>query len=189
MKTRADDVQDNLIVLGSQSVVTTPLGAAVVFSCTYSMTVEVASEDYTVTGASVVDTLSGTGSLVAGFAMTLNHGDSATFFLGSEMSVEINWSITRLSTMTFHLNECKVQHGTTLITIVSGGCYAEALAVVPNATKQGFNFKTFKGAGETDSDQMIKCKLNICEVGQCTNPIADSQCPATGDEKYYGYRI
>ena len=100
-----------------------------------------------------------------------------------------NWSITRLSTMTFHLNECTVQHGTTIITIVNGGCYAEALAVVPNATKQGFNFKTFKGAGETDPDQMIKCKLNICEVGQCTNPIADSQCPATGDEKYYGYRI
>ena len=72
MRERSDDVQDNVIVLGSQSIVTTPFGASMVFACTYDLTVEVASEEYTVAGASVVDTFTGTGSLSAGFAMSLN---------------------------------------------------------------------------------------------------------------------
>ena len=47
MNTRSDTIQDNLILLGSQSVVTTPLavGLAVVFECEYDLSIDVASQD------------------------------------------------------------------------------------------------------------------------------------------------
>ena len=189
MKARSDDVQDNVITLGSQSVVTTPFGAAVIFSCTYPMTVDVASKDYTVTGASVVDTINGSGSLAAGFTMTLNNGDATAFLLGANMPVEVIWSVTALSTLQFYLNECTVTHGTTPIKIVKNGCYSDKLAVVPNAANQGFSYPVFKGVGETDPEQTISCSVNICEVGQCQNPTEDNQCPGDGDDYFYVYKV
>ena len=189
MKTRADDVQDTLIELGSQSVITTPFGAAVILSCRYSMTIEVASQDYTVVGASVVDTVSATGSLAAGFAMTLNNGEHANFLLGDVMRVGITWSVTGLSSLTFHLQSCTVTHGTTIIRIVKGGCYAETLAVLPDSNKQGFSYQVFKGVGETDPNQKISCEVNICKVGQCHIPTANIQCPAADDDLFYSYKI
>ena len=85
MKTRTDEIDDNIISLGSQSVVTTPFGASVIFECQYDLTIDVASQDYTVSGASVVDTFHGTGSLAAGFSMILNNGDPTAFLLGSTL--------------------------------------------------------------------------------------------------------
>ena len=108
MKARTDTIQDNIISLGSQSVVTTPFGAAVIFSCGYDLTIDVASQDYSVTGASVVDTFHANGSLAAGFKMTLNNGDGATFLLGNEMPVKITWAVTALSSLSFKLKECTV---------------------------------------------------------------------------------
>lgn len=189
MKARSDDVQDNVITLGSQSVVTTPFGAAVIFSCTYPMTVDVASKDYTVSGASVVDTINGSGSLAAGFTMTLNNGDATAFLLGANLPVEVIWSVTALSTLQFYLNECTVTHGTTPIKIVKNGCYSDKLAVVPNAANQGFSYPVFKGVGETDPEQTISCSVNICEVGQCQNPTEDNQCPVDGDDYFYVYKV
>ena len=188
IKFAIDGSEDNVAELGTQSVVTTA-SAAVVFTCTYSMTIEVASVDYTVTGASIVDTLYGTGSLAAGFAMILNNGDSQDFMLGNDMHVGITWSVTGLSSLTFNIKECAVQHGTTIVMIVKGGCYSDALSVSPDDTKQAFSYQVFKGAGETDPHQMISCKVNICESGKCNNPTANNQCPANGDEKHYGYRV
>ena len=193
MKTRTDNVQDNVIELGSLSVVTTPFGAAVVFACTYSMKIDVASQDYTVTGASVVDTFNGVGSLAAGFTMTLNNDETPVFLLGSNMPVVITWSVTALSKLQFYLNTCTVTHGTTTIMVVKEGCYSENLGVVAikshNQAEQGFSYQIFKGVGETDPKQTITCSVNIFEIGQCKNPTANSQCPATGDDAFYAYKI
>ena len=189
MKTRSVEVQNNLIDLGSQAVVTTPFGAAVILACTYSMTIDVASQDFTVVGASVVDTFYGTGSLAAGFAMILNNGGPANLFLGDVVTVAITWSVSRLSTLTFHIQDCTIQHGSTDILIVKEGCYAAHLDVVPDANKQQFSYQVFKAVAETDPNQKIRCKVNVCEIGQCKNPTDNSQCPAAGDDLFYGYKV
>ena len=193
MKTRTDDVQDNVIELGSLSVVTTPFGAAVVFTCTYSTQIDVASEDFTVTGASVFDSFTGVGSLAAGFTMILNNDESPVLMLGAQMPVAITWSVTAVSMLQFYLNTCTVSHGTATIAVVKEGCYAEKLGVAAIKTdslaEQGFSYQIFKGVGQTEATQRIKCSINICEVGQCNNPTANDQCPATGDDAFYLYKI
>ena len=189
MKTRSDAIQNNLIELGSQSVVTTPFGAAVVFSCSYSMTIDVASEDYTAVGASVSDTFHATGSLAKGFAMIFNNREPATFLLGNVVTVAITWSVKELPTLTFFLQECRVQHGATMIPIVKAGCYAAQLDVLPNSNSDGFSYQVFKAVGETNPNQKISCKVNICEVGKCQHPTANSQCPSAGDDLFYGYKV
>ena len=190
IKFAIDGSEDNVAALGSQSVLTAQ-SAAVVFTCTYSMTVEVASGDYTVTGASVVDTVHGVGTLAAGFAIELNNGEGAAFMLGTVMPVAITWSVTGLSKLTFNIQECTVQHGTTIVMLIKGGCYSATLSVNPEDAdaRQAFTYQVFKGAGETDPNQMITCKVNICESGKCINPTANSQCPSAGDDQHYGYRV
>ena len=191
MKTRSDDtIQDTLIDLGSKSVVTTPLGASIVFTCTYDDMVEVASADYTVVGASVVDTLTGTGSLSEGFAMSLNNGEGADFLLGANIQVAITWALTTtLSTLTFRLEQCTVQHGASVITLVKDHCYAARLDVVPDAFDQGFAYPVFKGVGETNENQKITCSVRICPTNQCNMPRSNSECPKTGDEMFYNFQI
>lgn len=185
MKKRSDEIQDNIISLGSQSVVTTPFGAAVIFSCGYDSTINVASQDYTVSGASVVDTFHATGSLADGFAMTLNDGAAASFLLGSNLPVAIRWSVTALAAkLSFQITDCTVEHGATAIMVAKGGCYASILNVVSDGTDQAFSFPVFKGTGETDANQQITCQVAICEVGQCSAPLS---CPADGDDKFYNY--
>ena len=141
----------------------------------------------------MVDTLNGSGSLAGGFNIILNNGDTAVFFLGNNLPVAITWSVTAVSTLQFYLDQCSIIHGTTTIMVVKDGCYAENLGVVPtkstNQAQQGFSYQIFKGAGETDPNQNIKCSINICEVGHCQNPTANIQCPATGDDAYYGYKV
>ena len=180
MKTRTDAIQDNIITLGSQSVVTTPFGASVIFACKYELTIEVGSPDFVVASPALHDTFNGTGYLAAGFAMTLNNGNPPLFLLGSKFT----WSVTKISTLTFHLDGCTVQHGSTFIPIVKESCFASTLDVVPDANKQGFSYPVFKGVAENDTNQKIKCTLKICEVDQCQTPTA---CPANDDDAFHGY--
>ena len=191
MRERSDDtIQDTLIFLGSQSVVTTPLGASITFTCSYDLTVELASADYTVAGASVVDTFTGTGSLSAGFAMSLNNGEDAAFLLGETLHVGITWAVTTLKTLTYRITKCDVQHGDSVISIVKDQCYAAALDVIPDDHKdQGFSFQVFKGLGETKESQKITCSVTICEENRCSIPYSNSQCPNDGDDVFYNYRI
>ena len=118
--------------------------------------------------------------------MTLNNGDGATFLLGNEMPVALTWAVTGLSSLSFKLKECTVQHGATAIMVVKKGCYASTLDAVPDATNHGFSYQVFKGVGETDVNQRITCTVHICETGQCSTPTI---CPATGDDKFYGYKV
>lgn len=189
MRTRTDDVEDNIISLGSQSVVTTPFGAGVTFSCSYPLAIDVESQAYTVQGASVVDTFFGTGSLSAGFAMSLNNGEGTEFMLGNNLAVAISWSVTAVQALTFYIDQCTVEHGTTIIPIVKSGCYSGALNVVEDDNLQGFNFPIFKGNGETDPAQTIRCTINLCESGNCAYPQYTADCPATGDDVYYKYTV
>ena len=152
MRERSDDVQDNVFVFESQSVITTPFGASITFTCSYDLTGEHASEEYTVVGASVVDTFTGTGSLSAGFAMSLNNGEGSAFLLGDNIQVGITWAVTTLSTFTFRIQQCDVEHGGAVIAIVKD---------------QGFSYQVFKGVGETDESQKITCLVNICENNRC----------------------
>ena len=93
------------------------------------------------------------------------------------------------SQFTSQFTLCTIQHGSTNIIIVKEGCYADQLHVVPDANKENFSYQVFKGVGETDPNQKIRCKVNICEVGQCKNPTDNSQCPAAGDDLFYGYKV
>ena len=77
IKFAIDGNEDNVAALGTQSVVTAA-SAAVVFTCTYPMTIDI-KQDFTVSGASVVDTMTGTGSLAAVFTMILNNGGPVHF--------------------------------------------------------------------------------------------------------------
>ena len=185
MKTRTDEIDDNIISLGSQSVVTTPFGASVIFECQYDLTIDVASQDYSVTGASVVDTFHATGSLAAGFAMSLNNGDATDFILGNNLPVEITWSVTALSgKLSFKIKDCTVEHGATAVMVVKEGCYSSTLDVVADGTYQAFSYPVFKGVGQTALDQTIACTVSICEVAQMTAPLS---CPTAGDDIFYNY--
>ena len=189
MRERADSIDDNVISLGAQSVITAPFGASVAFTCTYPMTIEAISHAYTVTGASVVDTMHSTGSLAAGFEMELNNGGPVNFQLGSDLPVAVVWSITKLSDLTYYLAECTVTHGSADINVVKDGCYAEALSVTPDTGYQGFSYRIFKANGVTAPEQTITCSVQICEVGNCQNPTMDNQCPTTGDDVYYLFKV
>ena len=168
--------------------VTTPFGAGVIFQCIYPLTVEISSEDFTVSGASVVDTYSATGSLASGFEMVLNGGADPSFILGSVLPIAITWSITALPTLTFYLDQCTVTHGATTIQVVKGGCYAAELDVTHETSLQEFSYKVFKGVGETSTTQTIECTVNICEASTCPVPTI-STCPSAGDDSFYGYTI
>ena len=196
MKTRTDEVPDTIISLGSQSVVTTPFGASVNFECQYDLTIDVASQDYTVSGASVVDTFHGTGSLAAGFQMTLNNGDATDFMLGFNLPVAITWSVTALAEkLSFAITDCTVEHGTTAIMVAKGGCYADKLDVQPEENNQAFTYPVFKGVGETVPEQTITCSIKICDcksAGDCNylglcKSTNWRDCPKSGDDQFYEY--
>lgn len=189
MRTRTDDVEDFLITLGSQKVVTTPFGAAVTFECIYSMTVEVSTQSYTVNGVSVTDTFSASGSLASGFVMTLDTDGDNQFLMGRVLPVAVTWSVTGISTLTFYLKQCTVTHGSTKILIVKDGCYSAALEVEPQSNIQGFSFRVFKGIGESSPSQSIECTVDLCEISECQNPTSDSQCPTAGNDSFYNYKI
>lgn len=189
MKTRTDDVQDNKIDFAGFSLTTTPFGAAVIFTCTYSTTINVGSQQFAVTGASVADQVNGIGSLAAGFTMTLNNGETPTFLLGESLPVALTWSVTNLSKLTFFIDQCTVTHGTSAIMVVKNGCYSSALGVVSNQSRQEFSYQIFKGVGQTEATQKVRCTANICEVGKCQYPIADNECPADGEDAFYHYTI
>ena len=168
--------------------VTTPFGAAVIFECQYDLTIDVASQDYTVSGASVVDTFHGAASLAAGFQMILNNGEPTAFLLGSNLPVAITWSVTALSMkLSFQITNCTVVHGSIAIMVAKSGCYAEALDVEPEENNQTFTYPAFKTAGETDPSQMITCAINICEVGLCEST-RWGDCPKSGDDEFYNYK-
>ena len=187
MRARTDTIQDNIISLGSQSVVTTPFSAALIFECQYDLTIVVASQNYTVLGASVVYTFHGVGSSAAGFQMTLNNGEPTAFLFESTLPVAITWRVAALSTkLSFKLDECTVQHGATAIMIVKESCYSSTLDLVPDGTNQGFAYPGFKGVGETDANQKIACTVSICEGGQSHTPMS---CPVYGDDEFYNYRV
>ena len=187
MRERTESM-DNEISLGSNSVITGPFGASVIFSCTYPMSIDV-KQDFTVAGASVVHTMTGTGSLAAGFTMILNNGGPVHFQLGTNLPVAVTWSVTGLAKLTYYLHECGVVHGASTITVIKEGCYSNALDVVPDAGHQGFTYQIFKAMGETALDQTIECSVRICEVDKCTNPTADNQCPATGEDEFYEFKV
>ena len=190
MRERSDDVQDNVFVFESQSVITTPFGASITFTCSYDLTGEHASEEYTVVGASVVDTFTGTRSLSAGFAMSLNDGEGSAFMLGDNIHVGITWAVTTLSDLTYRIKQCDVQHGDSVITIVKDQCYAAKLDVVPDdQMDQGFSYQIFKGVGEADASQKITCSVIICDARNYCGPYSNSQCPKDGDDQFYNFEM
>ena len=70
--------------------------------------------------------------------------------LGKNLSIAVSWSVTAVQALTFYIDQCTVEHGTTIIPIVKDSCYSGALNVVQNDNLQGFNFPIFKGNGETE---------------------------------------
>ena len=114
--------------------------------------------------------------------------------LGKNLSIAVSWSVTAVQALTFYIDQCTVEHGTTIIPIVKDGCYSGALNVVQDDNLQGFNFPIFKGNGETDPAQTIRCTVNLCESGKCADPQYTKDCPgtgldATGDDVFYKFSV
>jgi len=129
--------------------------------------------------------------------MTLNDGADTPLVLGSNLKVQVDWSISSLTEIAFYLSECKVRHepardatNPTQVTVISGGCYSAALqctreTVGVGPTRQSFSFKTFTIQGETGTGQVVACRIELCKANDCpgkTPTLAD--CPTTSGFDY-----
>merc|ERR1719361_1527405 len=70
------------------------------FHCAYATTIEVTSAEFEVQSQSVVSGMHGTGTLDAGFSLTIAQGD--TVILGSDVEVTASWEVTTLSDLSFY---------------------------------------------------------------------------------------
>ena len=116
---------------------------AIVYKCEYLTDIDVRSDEFAIRSVGISGSLSGSGDLTDGFELVLGR---THIVLGAEMSVNVKWSVTRLTQLSFWLKECSVTNGEMSIAVISEGCYSEALQVArraQTATNMGFAFRTF----------------------------------------------
>ena len=105
------------------------------------------------------------------------------FLLGSNLSVAMTWSVTRLSTkLSCKIEDCAVQHGATAVMVVKKGWHSSTLDVVSDRTYQAFAFPVFKGLRETNPtnkfdvkstsvksvNATLQCHALLMEMTSCT---------------------
>jgi len=190
------DVEDKIIDLGDVQVNTAPFGIGVSFECTYGMTVDLTSNEYSVQEVTVSGTKTGDGSLQDGFTMTLNDDSGDALVLGSRLNVEVNWSLT-LSDIDYYFQGCSVRHASntdevpTKVAVVKSGCYSEALHATRDTCSDDngicMSFQTFTIEAEAGTDQIIGCTVQLCNSATadgCDGKTAPT-CPAADTAYVY----
>lgn len=190
------DVEDKTIDLGDVVVNTAPFGIGVSFECTYGMTVDLTSNQFSVQEVTVSGTKAGDGSLEDGFAMTLNDDSTDALVLGSRLNVEVDWSLM-LSDIDYYFQGCSVRHAAntddnpTKVAVVKSGCYSEALHATRDTCSDGdgicMSFQTFTIEAESGTNQIIGCTIQLCNSeadGGCDGKTAPT-CPDDAPEYVY----
>jgi len=184
------------VSLGNSSVVDVflaPVSSAVTFTCEYDTTVEVASQNLTVNGATAIGATSATGSLVDGFALSLwtdqNMTDAVTddnLFIGAKVYGSLDWSVTAAN-LTFTVDECTVESDGKEVAFIKDGCFSNTLGAEPKASsgnvEKNFAFNSFT-LGDAQNIQMnatVACTVVVCESGNCNTP---SSCPVVTGYDY-----
>jgi hypothetical protein len=185
------------VSLGNSSTVDVylaPVSSAVTFTCEYETTVQVASQNLTVNGATAIGATSATGSLVEGFDLTLwtdqNMTDAVTddnLFIGAKVYGSLDWSVTTAVNLTFAIDECTVKSDNKEVAFIKDGCYSNTLGADKKAdsgnTEKNFAFNSFT-LGDAQNIQMnatVACTVVVCETGNCPEPVA---CPVVTGYDY-----
>ena len=91
------DVAGATLKLAGVTINTAPFGVGVSFVCEYPMIANVESSPFSVTKVTVSGSKSGDGDLSGGFSMALNDGADTPLVLGSNLKVQVDWSISSLT--------------------------------------------------------------------------------------------
>jgi len=171
-----------------------PVSSAVTFTCEYDTTVEVASQNLTVNGATAIGATSATGSLVDGFQLSLwtdqNMTDAVTddnLFIGAKVYGSLDWSVTTAANLTFTIDECTVESNNQEVAFIKDGCYsntlgADKVASSGNVEKNfAFNSFTLGNAQNIQMNATVACTVVVCETGNCNSP---SSCPVVTGYDY-----
>lgn len=185
------------VSLGNSSAVNVflaPVSSAVTFTCEYDTTVEVASQNLTVNGATAIGATSATGSLVDGFQLSLwtdqNMTDAVTddnLFIGAKVYGSLDWSVTTAANLTFTIDECTVESNNQEVAFIKDGCYsntlgADKVASSGNVEKNfAFNSFTLGNAQNIQMNATVACTVVVCETGNCNSP---SSCPVVTGYDY-----
>lgn len=102
-------------------VYSTPFGIGVAYECVYNRNITVSAAAFEVSSVTAFGANRGFGNLANSFSLNLD-GFSANnrFLMGSQMSVEISWALTRLSKLNFVIDKCSVGHGDVKIDVIKG---------------------------------------------------------------------
>jgi len=185
------------VSLGNSSAVNVflaPVSSAVTFTCEYDTTVQVASQNLTVNGATAIGATSATGSLVDGFQLSLwtdqNMTDAVTddnLFIGAKVYGSLDWSVTTAANLTFTIDECTVESNNQEVAFIKDGCYsntlgADKVASSGNVEKNfAFNSFTLGNAQNIQMNATVACTVVVCETGNCNSP---SSCPVVTGYDY-----
>jgi hypothetical protein len=184
------NVEHDSIDLGDRQIVINPFGVGMIFQCTYPLLVTLSSEAYTVEDVSISSSMQGQGQWTDSFTMTLNGGNGVEFILGEVLPVAVSWAVNHAD-LTFYYDGCSVTHGSTMINVIKGGCFAGATKAMPTVSdknEKGFEFQIFKGVNEMATSQTIECSVMICKIGECAMPQSNDDCPSDGmHDSFYGY--
>jgi hypothetical protein len=161
---------------------TAPHGVGVDFTCEYSTSVSVKSNEFDLTPVTVSGSTSAEGELDSGFHLTVNNNDGTTIVLGASVDVSVTWDLS-FDDVSHHYKECTVGHvnGNTNVALIKEGCHAADIGVgAPSGAD--FSFETFTIEGESGTTQVITCKVEICNgAGNCAK---GDTCPSNSG---FGY--
>ena len=190
------ELGDHLRIVTEQDPTTNVNPVDLIFKCTYPMGIDLSGENSSFNTPIAVSgrKTSAFGALDKGFDIIV--GDPANrnayMTMGSAMKVAVTWDVL-LPDITFHIDECRLEHGPITVALVKGSCYSSALNVKKLEreieTISSFSFRTFMIAGQRGAQQSIACKVKVCERGGCDLLISDSQCPNDSEDKPYEYTL
>jgi len=192
-RARSDFEQTNsLINLGDRSIMTTPFGVGMLFSCQYSTVIELSSVSYTVEDVSISDSQSGRGDWSSTFSLAINGGSDSDLILGQMLPVAVSWSASGLDgQLDFYIRTAVVTHGSTMVAIAKESCLSDAagaVAISDSGLTKSFEYKLFKGVNEDTTEQTIDVSVVICKAGECAKASSSADCPQDGENQFYNYQ-
>ena len=168
-----------------------PFAVAVKFTCRYPVAIELSSEAFNLKDVVLGSGPSNEGSLVTGFALTLDAGVTEAIQLGNRQEVKATWKVTGLEDVTFNFTECIVKQDTTEIALVKNSCFSNSLKVATNegtGTEQSFSYQTFSAVGATSTTQTMTCTVTIC-IDDCKLPKEDKECLGADESDFGPYEF
>merc|ERR1712228_294255 len=176
------------------------------FKCRYSSNIQTSSSKFAVDTANASGEVLVQGNLAEGFKIGLFPSsefktESAHFFMGEFVFVDVTWSVTSAtSVIEFIVYDCYVSTNGAKIDIIDNSCYSETLSAkkldsqaskIVDSTSR-FQYKVFiggEGAG-TDSGQELTCEIKMCvkAEGSCakldSGTAVNDVCPDRPDYKF-----